>query len=667
VSDAGYTILVPIATHLAAARQLLEIAAALIPVESEPRGRVVALGIVEIPDELAFGEGASSVRLERQRLGRMLRLKHSPAIEVRSLVRVSTQVWQGVLDAAREEQAALILFGWKGWTNSAHRIFGGTIDEVVRNAPCDIAVVKQPSLAGARRILLPVRGGPHGLLTLRLATGLAERLDGRVTALHIEQPGLDEDEATADREQVEALLAQAGDPSRVDSLVVVADSIETAILRAARGHEIVVMGATPGDPRTPFLFGAITEGVAQRLKRTVVVVKSHELPSVPPAAPTAPEARSLSTVVDKWFVENSFHSTEFEDLAELVALKERQGLRISLGLPTLNEAETIGPIIGTMQRELIDRFPLLDEMVVIDSGSADDTVAIARDHGVPVYVHQEVLPEYGAFHGKGEALWKSLYVLRGDLIAWIDTDIKNIHPRFVYGLLGPLLRQPRLRYVKGYYRRPLRLGSSLQKSGGGRVTELTARPLLNLFFPELSGFLQPLSGEYAGRRAALESVPFFTGYGVEIGLLVDLLQQFGLGGLSQVDLQQRVHRNQALGALTKMAFTIIQVVIKRLEDRHRLQLLAEVNKSMKLVVEDRQGYRLEVKELQDFERPPIATLPEYRERHPGSVPPFSAAGDGRTDGKSDPAQGAVPTERSVGPRTTVPALVPRPRSPRAHR
>jgi glucosyl-3-phosphoglycerate synthase len=146
------------------------------------------------------------------------------------------------------------------------------------------------------------------------------------------------------------------------------------------------------------------------------------------------------------------------------------------------------------------------------------------------------------------------------------------------------------------------------------VTELTARPLLNLFFPELSGFLQPLSGEYAGRRAALESVPFFTGYGVETGLLVDLLQQYGLSSLSQVDLKQRIHRNQPLGALTKMAFTIIQVIVKRLEDRHRLQLLAEVNKSMKLVAHDAHGYRLEVKELEDFERPPMIALPEYRER-----------------------------------------------------
>src|SRR3954470_15679818 len=165
VDGKDYTILVPMASDLLAARSLVEMAAALIPVRGgEARGRVVALAIVEIPDELAFGGGVHSARLERQRLGRLLRLKKSPAIELRPLVRVSQRVWEGILDAAREEQADLILFSWKGWTESAQRLFGGTIETVVRSAPCDIAVVKERPLAGARRILLPVRGGPHARL-----------------------------------------------------------------------------------------------------------------------------------------------------------------------------------------------------------------------------------------------------------------------------------------------------------------------------------------------------------------------------------------------------------------------------------------------------------------------------------------------------------------------
>jgi glucosyl-3-phosphoglycerate synthase len=224
------------------------------------------------------------------------------------------------------------------------------------------------------------------------------------------------------------------------------------------------------------------------------------------------------------------------------------------------------------------------------------------------------LPQYGSYRGKGEALWKSLYVLKGDLIIWIDTDIKNIHPGFVYGLVGPLLNEPEIKYVKGFYRRPIKLDGKTYAEGGGRVTELTARPLFNLFFPELSGLIQPLAGEYGGRREVLEQLPFFIGYGVETGLLIDLLSQFGLQAIAQVDLEERIHRNQSLSALSQMAFAIIQVFMQRLEEKNRIRLLEEVNQSMKLIKHQRRTYALEVKEIGDRERPAMVTLPEYRAR-----------------------------------------------------
>ena len=196
--------------------------------------------------------------------------------------------------------------------------------------------------------------------------------------------------------------------------------------------------------------------------------------------------------------------------------------------------------------------------MVIDSDSTDRTVAIADRAGRAVVRHSQILPQLGSVTGKGEALWKSLHVLDGDIVAWIDTDISNIQPRFVTGLLGPLLREPRIQYVKGFYRRPIKEGDKLMPEGGGRVTELMARPLINLFFPELSGMIQPLSGEYAGRRALLERVPFFTGYAVEIGLLIDIIEQLGLPAIGQVDLERRIHRNQPLGNLSQMAYVILQ-------------------------------------------------------------------------------------------------------------
>jgi glucosyl-3-phosphoglycerate synthase len=256
---------------------------------------------------------------------------------------------------------------------------------------------------------------------------------------------------------------------------------------------------------------------------------------------------------------------------------------------------------------------LLDEMVVIDSASTDRTVEIALELGVPVVVHQEVLPEAGPpLRGKGEALWKSLHVLKGDLIAWVDTDVANMHPRFVYGLIGPLLREPRIAYVKGYYHRPLKIGNTLQHEGGGRVTELTIRPLFNLFFPLLSGLVQPLAGEYAGRREVLERLPFFSGYGVETGLLIDLLEEYGLSSIGQVSLGERVHRNQSLANLSLMAFALVQVILSRLEEHARVRFIQDVNRSMKLIRFAPGQLSLELRDIRDVERPPIRTIPAYR-------------------------------------------------------
>ena len=262
----------------------------------------------------------------------------------------------------------------------------------------------------------------------------------------------------------------------------------------------------------------------------------------------------------------------------------------------------------------MEKFPLIDELVVIDSESDDDTRAIAEAEGARVVLHSEILPRYGSYRGKGEALWKSLYATSGDLIAWCDTDIVDWHPRFLYGTLGPLLAESRIGYVKAYYQRPIVEDGVLKEGGGGRVTELVARPLINLFFPELSGYIQPLAGEYAGRRDHLEQIPFFTGYAVEIGHLIDLSERLGLPGFGQVDLDIRVHRNQELEGLSRMSFVILQAVMKRLEERRKARLFAELGSTMKLPRSGPGKLSLEVIELADQERPPMIRIPEYAAR-----------------------------------------------------
>jgi glucosyl-3-phosphoglycerate synthase len=339
-----------------------------------------------------------------------------------------------------------------------------------------------------------------------------------------------------------------------------------------------------------------------------------ETGSLPAADAAIEQSRSLPSVVDRWFAENTFDTGEFRDLKRLVDLKERQGLTISVGLPTLNEEKTIGLVIRRIRNALMDRVPLVDELLVIDSASTDRTVEIANELGAPVRQHHTILPELGSHVGKGEALWKSLYELRGDIVVWVDTDIRNIQPRFVYGLLGPLLRESRIHYVKAFYQRPLTAGGRRQPDEGGRVTELTARPLINLFFPELSGIIQPLAGEYAGRRELLESVPFFTGYAVEIGLLIDILDRVGLSGIGQVDLERRIHRNQSLVDLSRMAFVILKAGITKLEERQRIELLTEMGERMKQIRKDGDRFSLDVREVGDEIRPPMNTIPAYLAR-----------------------------------------------------
>jgi glucosyl-3-phosphoglycerate synthase len=462
-----------------------------------------------------------------------------------------------------------------------------------------------------KKILLPIRGGPSAAFSLRVAIALAQTFGAQIAILHA-MPNDKLGEQRYERflshlqnlPEVTRWIDAHGDPAR-------------AILRVARvlKPQLIILGAIarsqPGDPP----IGPTATRVADEADAVTLIVRARPESVIHPS----PVDYTISVVVDKWFAENTFHAHEFKNIKRLVEMKERQGLSISLGLPALDEEKTIGKVIKTVRTTFMQRYPLLDEIVVIDSNSTDRTVAIAQDLGVPVYRHSEILPQHGSFVGKGEALWKSLYVLKGDLIAWIDTDIINIHPRFVYGILGPLVKEPRLMYVKGFYQRPLRLNGKTEARGGGRVTELMARPLFNLFYPELSGLVQPLAGEYAGRRKALERVPFFTGYGVETGLLIDLLNRFGLRAIGQVDLEERVHRNQSLFALSKMAYAILQVVMQRVGFSHHVELLNALNASMKLIHYSEEEFRLQVAEIRDRERPPMISISDYRAwRHPSS-------------------------------------------------
>lgn len=597
-------ILIPLVepTH---AQPYLRLAAALLPKE----GKVLALRVVEIPQEESLSVGAESAPIYRAALEDLTSQFPDERVELKTLVRVSYRLKEGIGETAREESCDLLLLPWKGYTVFEEGFFGRTIDSLMEQPPCNAIVVRAADLSDSKRILLPIRGGPYAEFALEIASRLALSLEAEVTVLHCEQRFPTQE--FGDRAYRHFLRRLQSHP-RVKRLLTVQGDPKSAIIKEAKTHDMLIVGAAASTEPQAFFLGPIIEHIAQETQMPLLVVKTPQPFTSWLRVDLSDEPKPLSERVDKWFAENTFHRGEFNDLKKLVELKEKQGLTVSLGLPTLNEAETVGKVITTVKDRLFNEVPLLDEIVLIDSGSTDDTVRIAQDLGIPVCVHQEVLPNYGSYRGKGEALWKSLYVLKGDIVAWIDTDIKNIHPGFVYGVLGPLLAEPEIQYVKGFYRRPIRVEGKIHAEGGGRVTELTARPFLNLFFPELSGIIQPLSGEYAGRREALERVPFFVGYGVETGLLIDLFTEFGLRAIAQVDLEERIHRNQALSALSQMSFAIIQVLFQRLEEKNRIKFLEEVNQSMKLIKHRRRTYALEVKEIRDHERQPMISIPEYQ-------------------------------------------------------
>jgi len=271
---------------------------------------------------------------------------------------------------------------------------------------------------------------------------------------------------------------------------------------------------------------------------------------------------------------------------------------VSVCIPAHDEGDTVGTVVSKVRRHLVDRLGLVDEVLVVDDHSSDDTAKVAEAAGARVVDASEVLAGVAGGAGKGEALWRSLYMARGDLVVWVDADITDFGTRFVVGLLGPLLTDPRVSYVKGYYERPIHGGA-----GGGRTTELMARPVLATLFPHLSTIVQPLSGEFAGRRSLLEQLPFVRGYGVDLGLLIDVAEAVGPTGIVQVDLGTRVHRNRPLEELGPQALTVLQTALDRAGVR-----------SANPAVLCRPGLPPLVRSFSEL--PPLATLPNSRERTP---------------------------------------------------
>jgi glucosyl-3-phosphoglycerate synthase len=265
---------------------------------------------------------------------------------------------------------------------------------------------------------------------------------------------------------------------------------------------------------------------------------------------------------EAWYARRTSHWRDWR-ADELLAAKHRQNITISVIIPARNEERTVAGVVGAIARSLETRVPLVDELIVMDSDSTDATGDRAAAAGAKVYRTSEVLPEAGSFAGKGEALWKSLHVTTGDLLVFVDADLTSWGPHFVTGLLGPLLADDHVQLVKGFYTRVRTESDGSTSTEGGRVTELVARPLISLWWPELAGVVQPLAGEWAARRGLMESLPIPVGYGVEIATLMDTVSRHGLDAVAQVDLGSRAHRHQANHDLALMSAELLVVAERR--------------------------------------------------------------------------------------------------------
>ncbi|WP_030864451.1 glucosyl-3-phosphoglycerate synthase [Streptomyces sp. NRRL S-37] len=307
--------------------------------------------------------------------------------------------------------------------------------------------------------------------------------------------------------------------------------------------------------------------------------------------------------VERWLTDRSW-SVADRPLHRILAAKRATGQTVSVVLPALDEEATVGEIVSVIRHDLVLQVPLVDEVVVVDSGSADRTAEVAAAAGARVVHRDTILPRIPAVPGKGEVLWRSLLVTRGDIVCFVDADLREFSSDFVSGIVGPLLTEPDVQLVKAMYDRPL--GSAAGQ--GGRVTELMARPLLNMHWPRLAGFVQPLGGEYAARRSLLEQLPFPVGYGVELGMLVDALHLVGLDALAQVDVGVRVHRHQDGQALGRMAAAIYRTAQLRLARGHLIR--------PSLTQFERAGDAFEPRtySVDTEERPPMTEIAEYRAR-----------------------------------------------------
>ncbi len=687
------TVLVPM-LNLGVAEGMIDLAATL-AAGAAPLGeqgalqpRVVVLGVVEVPDDQPLTSGLDMARSYRALLDFLPGEVESGGRRVRvdRLVKVARSVSGAVYEAACDEQAGLVLFYWKGYaTHPRRNMFGGTLDAALRDPPYDVVLVRPEGWRDAKRLLLPVRGGPSAERALKLALSLAESMSLPLTVMHNvpKMPGADTEPGDAKVRDMAALgeepyiifnehlqVAQESASVPVESFLTIGGDPAAVLAQEIQNDDLVIMGmaASSSGSRERARPMALTIAKNKKLPMLVLRAAGHvdiakyarkARGALAGAIQASNSGRSKISPHDmsfeRWFVENTYHGDEFKDPDDFVKLKRASGLSISIGLLTSNDEKHIYSILTGLKRVLQEMHPIVDQIVVVDAGSADGTAEMARSLGVEVYSTEELLPEQGSLYGRGESWWKSLSVLRGDVCVWLDPRARRFHPTTAMSLAGPLLRVPTLQMVKAFEtphtdnpkrkddedsdlpvsdinwggtmlrRREGEVGilsgrirvqalrpADLDALSAGEVAALPPRTLLQVFYPPLSGVIAPFSRDMAGRREAMLAMPAFAGENNEIGLLLSLAVEYGTWAIAQVELSHTRPVPEPQPGM-RNALDVLQALERRLPDptarnramRTALRLQKELEGTGSSSTISNQGDVYEVRALGPQERPPM--------------------------------------------------------------
>ncbi len=615
--------------------------------------RIVVLGIVSIPEETPLSQGASLVRAYRTML-RYVPQQGSALdrIEVQTEVRVAREIWQGIVDQVVEEQGDLLLLHWKGNTQTPGQVYGATIDALLNDPPCDMVLARfNNTLPEIKNILMPVRGGSYSHLALSLASNLAEVWKANITVMHsLEQPDnlsgpspSGEEETEAGEEEIaelQSLLAELPPGAR---LVTFRGQPVNSIVREAQSHDLIVLGASEikerkGGPGERVVTSRVAERIAANTQRPLLVVKTRKpfeltrpQPGFRPASPNREPA--LEELVDRWFAENTFHYREFRTMSSLTLLKERNKLSISLVLPVYGQIQpiTLAEMVRRAWFALMRDCALVDEILICAPDNRLDQNEIAAFYHHPGPSRDQPQPEEviyyspaegnrssrlaGVEYGPGEALWHALSRARGDLVVWADPTMMNFEARLIYGLIGPLLTYPEFQLATGFFSHTDEHDPDQSSPVFNELVEMSLRPLMGGFFPQLAGIINPLCSIGAARRDLLERMPIFTGPAFTSGLLVDTLAHSGLMSMAQVDLGQSPNYT-VVPVAPRVLSDVMALLLRRAGERGQAAMLSGFQTDVKTIIKTEGGYSLKVEPviLAQRELPPVAYLNGYQRR-----------------------------------------------------